>query len=104
MWKSTSFRILVSMVLLCGISAAYVVMAESPERRQAHVKQQTEETKTHLQRIANMVINDVCYMKDPRTDLCFAYCWGGDGRGGPALTCVPCDSIPPELLFVAEIK
>lgn len=34
------------------------------------------------------------YFEDPRTSLCFAYCWGGGGAldsayGGPGLTLVP---------------
>jgi hypothetical protein len=39
------------------------------------------------------------YFEDPRTHLCFAYFWGGnDMHGGPAFTCVPCESIPKSLM------
>jgi hypothetical protein len=55
-----------------------------------------------LQSKANEVVHGILYFKDPRTNLCFAYYWGGGSFGGPALTTVPCDLVPPELLIVAE--
>lgn len=33
------------------------------------------------------------YYKDNRTNLCFAYWWGGNLHGGPALTNVPCEQV-----------
>lgn len=49
----------------------------------------------------NGIINSIRYVKDPRTNICFACVPAGRGS---SLTTVPCDSIPPELLTVAEIK
>lgn len=37
----------------------------------------------------NRVKSGLIYFKDDRTGLCFAYYWGGDPNGGPALTVVP---------------
>lgn len=37
--------------------------------------------------------NDIVYFIDRRTDLCFAYMWGGDYHGGPALSNVPCEKV-----------
>jgi len=33
------------------------------------------------------------YIRDPRTELCFAYYWGGMANGGPAMTNVMCSSV-----------
>ncbi|MCX6778631.1 MAG: hypothetical protein NTU97_00150 [Candidatus Magasanikbacteria bacterium] len=33
------------------------------------------------------------YFRDARTDLCFAYTWGGDDYGGPGLATVPCEKV-----------
>ena len=33
------------------------------------------------------------YVRDPRTNICFAYLWGGDFHGGPAMTMVPCETV-----------
>lgn len=53
--------------------------------------------------LANRVINDIKYIKDPRTNLCYAYYWGGGTYGGPTMTLVPEASIPPELLTIGEV-
>jgi hypothetical protein len=45
-------------------------------------------------------IASIRYLKDSRTNDCFAYYWGGLANGGPALAAVPCESIPPDLLTV----
>lgn len=44
------------------------------------------------------VSRNLIYIRDARTNLCFAYLWQGSAYGGPMLTCVPCDSIPEELM------
>lgn len=39
------------------------------------------------------------YVKDPRTGLCFLYGETvSESSGGPAITHVPCESIPAEIL------
>jgi uncharacterized membrane protein len=53
---------------------------------------------------AEEVVSDLRYVKDERTGICFAYTWVGNYRGGPALTAVPCEQIPPNLLVVAEVE
>lgn len=50
------------------------------------------------QHLVSDAVRQIRYHQDPRTGLCYAYLWEGDGHGGPALSWVPCDSIPPELL------
>lgn len=48
----------------------------------------------------NEIVSNFQYIKDPRTNLCFIHYWGGsDNQGGPALTLVPHDPIPVELLI-----
>ena len=55
------------------------------------------------QKTANLVVGNIQYIKDPRTGICFAYYWGGMANGGPALTTVPEELIPPGLLTVANV-
>lgn len=57
---------------------------------------------TNDQERANNTVNQIIYIKDPRTDLCFAYVWKGGGYGGPGLACVPCDKIPKNMLIISE--
>lgn len=54
------------------------------------------------QQMVNSIVWSIGYIKDPRTNLCFAYRWGGDARGGPSLATVPCEVIPQRLLTVAR--
>jgi len=63
-----------------------------------------EEAKQQLliQSNANKVIDTIKYIKDPRTNLCFTYYWGDEPNASLSITTVPCDSISPELLTVAE--
>ncbi len=51
--------------------------------------------------VKNEIVSGLQYVKDPRTNLCFAY-YLGVVQGGLVLTTVPCDAIPPELLTVAK--
>ncbi len=65
--------------------------------------QEQDQERQHLQYNVNNIVGNIHYIKDPRTGLCFAYYWGGAANGGPALTTVPCEAIPPELLITAKI-
>ncbi|PIT89279.1 MAG: hypothetical protein COU27_01185 [Candidatus Levybacteria bacterium CG10_big_fil_rev_8_21_14_0_10_36_7] len=70
-----------------------------------HCLRSTEESSAkhekHLQPTANKIIGTVIYIKDPRTNVCFAY---REELGyKESLATVPCESIPPELLVVAEV-
>lgn len=61
-----------------------------------------EKDEKYKQLIADEVINEMQYIEDPRTGLCFAYIWRGGSRGGPAMALVPKEKIPPELLRVGK--
>ena len=50
------------------------------------------------------VVSKLQYFKDPRTNLCFAYIWEGDYRGGLGLATVSCDRIPLNLLNTAHYR
>lgn len=43
----------------------------------------------------------IVYIKDHRTNLCFATTWGGTWHGGPAMATVPCSSEVEKLLQFA---
>lgn len=49
--------------------------------------------KEFLQKMAKGVKRDLVYFEDERTGLCYAYIWGGDSHGGPALTLVPREKV-----------
>jgi len=50
---------------------------------------------------ASFVADSLLYDRDSRTGLCFAFRWLGVGRGGMAVTNVPCEAVP-ESLFVTR--
>jgi hypothetical protein len=52
------------------------------------------------QRTADKVVNNGLYIKDPRTNLCYFYYWGGKYNGGPALTAIPCEAVVPSTLLI----
>jgi hypothetical protein len=54
------------------------------------------------QEVAKEVTDEIIYMQDVRTGLCYAYYWGGSAHGGPALTVVPCESCKAYLVNKAE--
>lgn len=74
------------------------VSLKMPEEAQA---EETGHAQRLLQNTANQIVNNIWYVKDPRTNLCFAYCYYLDGM---ALATVPCEAIPPHLLTVAAVK
>lgn len=89
------------LVALLGITLAFVAfgLAEKPE--DVRVREETRRVQ-RLQTNANVVVNDIQYIKDTRTHLCFAYYWGGEANGGPALATVPCEVVPLHLLTAAN--
>jgi len=42
--------------------------------------------------MADNVLNEMRFIRHEPSGLCFAIWWGGDSRGGPAMTTVPCES------------
>lgn len=60
--------------------------------------EESQQKRSRLQVNVNRVVNSIAYIKDPRTELCFAvYCCDS-----MSLATVPCNSIPSRLLTVAE--
>jgi hypothetical protein len=49
----------------------------------------------------SVILQNMSYVKDPRTDICFAISSDGGSHGGRrALAAVPCEKIPPRMLGV----
>ncbi len=63
-----------------------------------------EERATVKKSEADYIIREITYIKDPRTNICFAYYEVRSPAGGLALTSVPCEKIPPHILTTATIK
>lgn len=51
------------------------------------------EQKEFMQKMARSAKANLVYFEDERTGLCYAYIWGGDSHGGPALTLVPREKV-----------
>ena len=39
------------------------------------------------------IADRIVYLKDTRTNLCYAYYWDGSSYSGPAISCVPCEKV-----------
>ena len=75
------------LVALCGVALGLLVVAGAfggcvDQHAEA------ERLKRNHER-ARWAIDDLVYLRDPRTDLCFAYGWRGASDGGPMLAHVP---------------
>ncbi len=70
------------------------------EKSEKQIKQDEIERVQLLHGEAILAIYNIQYIRDTRTNICFAYYWGGDRTGGPALACVPCEKIPFQLLII----
>lgn len=50
---------------------------------------------------AKQLVQDIVYIKDDKSGLCFAYAWHNgsyDNYGGPVFTQVPCDKVDKLLI------
>ncbi len=101
----TSEKVIISLMVLFVIAdfsavGAWVFYTSSPEPTvQLSAEQSAEVREANLQYNANEVAGGIEYIKDPRTNLCFAFYWSR----GPALTVVPEKDIPQELIRVADV-
>ncbi len=72
------------------------------EAKQNQIRTRDVSNEEFVEQSGKGLVAHLHYFKDSRTSLCFAYTWGGDSHGGPALTSVPCEAIPKNLLSVAQ--
>jgi hypothetical protein len=89
-------------ILLIATIALLITGCPKQELTQEVKRNQVDQD--YCQRVANYTINSITYIKDPRTNLCYAYTSSGGMYGGPGLACVSCDSIPTGMLWTAEIS
>lgn len=75
------------------------------EKQKAQQKEERRQRNDRMRRqaFADRMIEDLFYIKDPRTGLCFAYYSYGDTRY-EKLAQVPENMIPPEMLIVANVR
>lgn len=95
MRKGLSLIEVIIMAVLFGIIVAALVSTTMSQKAAEKQKSETAE-----EAWAKRFIERLTYIKDTRTDICYACLWADGNNGGPALTTIPCDSIPPELLVV----
>ena len=91
---SPAIWIMVVVALVATITLLYFP-SEGPKTDRAQEETRREQ---HLQSI-NKIVGAIEYIKDPRAGVCFAYYWNGRNQN---LSTVPCESIPPHLLTVAQ--
>lgn len=60
--------------------------------REEHARAEADHRAQYMLNQAKNIVLGIQYIKDPRTNLCFAYYWGGLSDGGPALATVPCET------------
>jgi predicted membrane protein len=72
---------------------------EVPKEEERRVQLSQVRVNVGSQEEVNRAVGDIKYIRDPRTNLCFAHysLFSGD-----VLATVPCGAIPPELLTVAK--
>ncbi len=93
--------IVVMIIVMTVIPAVqfYSSIKEQTER-QATKKVQTETPRSET----DQLVDDIQYVKDPRTGLCYAYRWNKEDSHHSyesetfSMTLVPCDKVPKELL------
>lgn len=61
-------------------------------------QQKAAEDEAENREYGNKLVRQIVYLKDERTNICFAYVWGGMANGGPALTTVPCVPVVTNLI------
>jgi hypothetical protein len=66
----------------------------------------SEETKEESikQYTADKVVTHLVYIKDQRTGIVYAYYHEGGNGGGPAITVVPEDKVPSNLITIGKIE
>jgi hypothetical protein len=89
------------LVAACVAVLALFVTGCCEEPGSARVEATNPETQAK-QEYAHEVVVGILYIRDPRTNLCFATQWLGGGRREQGLATVPCEAIPPPLLIVAK--
>ena len=81
-------------VLIVAILLAVTIIDVACGHNQREIDRQREQR----QETVDNLIPALIYTVDPRTGVCYAYFWGGEERGGPALATVPCESVEALLL------
>jgi len=92
---SLSIPLVLSILLVIFV----IIPQENSER--LHVKEQ-ESQKHYVREQIDNKINILIYFQDPRTKLCFVT--NGLTYNNAALAAVPCDSIPKDMLYIANVK
>lgn len=80
------------------------IFVTSCENTEMHEARQARQIRNEAIKKATSLVRKVTYIKDPRTNLCFAYAGEyGDNRSR-VLANVPCEAVPPSMLIAAIIE
>ena len=86
---------LLIVVVFCIIAGGYKLVQVANDRETIEFKDA---------KLADDIVSRIKYIKDSRTNICFAYMWKGYADGGPALATVPEELIPKDLLIIGNVK
>lgn len=97
------YRILTVFSILSIIIVSYVVLTREPNQDEVELRREQREQSELQERIRRAIlgVNNLTYVQDSRTNICFASYSGPHGYSH--LASVDCESIPTELLYVTEI-
>lgn len=89
-----------SLMLAIAVSIFMILsfLGSSDDAAQYNTTQKEEAAQARI----NWIVRDfqkMEYLIDTRTNLCYAYLWGGPGNGGPAIANVPCGSLNEPIEF-----
>lgn len=83
-----AFLVLISAIGIFNIFNAIGVSAD--ERRLNYIRSAVADPSIR-EEYYREILNNMVYLKDERTGLCFSYHWGGGSDGGPAISRIDCD-------------
>lgn len=74
-------KIAITLLIISACTSEATERREAAERKQAAIDN------------ANFVMENLEFVRERRTGLCFAYEWQGFANGGPMLAWVPCSGL-----------
>lgn len=84
--------------LLSGMAVYLTIRSHDPAAEKAA---KTYTVAVKAVKNAKYIVRNMAYLKDTRTNICFAYIFGGD-LDGNAIATVPCESVPSSLLITVQ--
>ncbi|MEN9341880.1 MAG: hypothetical protein RIQ54_136 [Candidatus Parcubacteria bacterium] len=105
--KYTKYAVTAVIVILTGTLVVLGVLSSPYFKhiRESQIQERKRAEKEYIQYEADRVVNNIRYIQDPQTGICYAYYFDINSRiASNSLTVVPCEKIPPELLTRGNMR